>query len=376
MHEFRMPKLGLGDDEDLRVLEWLVPVGDPVEDGMPVVEVETDKAAMTVEADAAGVLAHVVVQEGMVVPPGAVLALIGEPGEAIDDDRVQDMVTTEESVPPAPKPPTPSLSPTRRTLDGADAPSASQRPTVRNGHLAGFPPATTDHAFPARVPDVDTSAAGRSTIVELDAHRRAVSRAMTASASVPQFAVSRSIDVAGLRGRLATLRETIAEATMTDLVIRAVGHSLQAVPVLNAWYLDGHARRFEQVNIALAVDGPRGVVAPVLHDVTALEPAQLCARRAAAVEQVRSGRVEPDALVGATFTVSNIGPLGADEIIPMLTPPQVGVLGLGRANRDSEGPGERVRFTLVADHRLVDGADSARFLAALHDAITDHRENA
>ena len=137
---------------------------------------------------------------------------------------------------------------------------------------------------------------------------------------------------------------------------------LDVSPNANAWLVGDTVLEFAAVNVALAVDASGGVIAPVLRDAGALDLAQLAERRADLVSRAREGRVTEHDLSGGTLTVSNVAGLGAHAITPVLTPPQAVALGLGSARAADDG--RTLTATLVGDHRLLDGADGARFLRA------------
>ena len=210
---------------------------------------------------------------------------------------------------------------------------------------------------------------GSHRIIEPTKHRSAVARAMAFSAAVPQFPVFNDMDVTAACRALDRIRSSTPEATLTDLMIAATAATLSCHRMFNSWYDGGRRIEFADININIAVDGPDGVVAPIIRRVDSLALEELVRARQNLVERARSRRLAPDDLVGGTFTVSNLGALGASAVAPMIVPPQVAVLGVGRLRTD---PGAKlITMTLVSDHRAVDGADAARFLAGLSEAVND-----
>ncbi|MCY4664369.1 MAG: dihydrolipoamide acetyltransferase family protein [Acidimicrobiaceae bacterium] len=372
MREFRMPKIALGADDEVRVVEWIVDEGGEVASGEPLLEVETDKAAMEVEATSDGVLAKQLAAAGEVVLPGAVIGLIADTGEQYDLTALP--VASGESAPPVgagrldPAVATPAIVPPEPERTAAVGPRVS----LRHGYLAGLPPARragSPAGSPARQPVDPHLVGGSHQIIEPTKHRSAVARAMSASAAVPQFPVFSDIDVTGACRALDRVRSATPETTLTDLVVVAVAATLRRHPAFNSWY-DGTRRiEFADINLNVAVDGPDGVVAPVIRHVDKLSLEELVRDRQDLVERARRRRLVPGDLIGGTFTLSNLGALGASAVAPMIIVPQVAVLGVGRLRTD---PGARlITMTLVSDHRAVDGADAARFLAGLADALND-----
>ena len=383
MREFRMPKIALGADDEVRVVEWVVDEGGEVASGDPLLEVETDKATLEVEATSDGILAKQLAAAGEAVLPGAVIGLIADVGERYDPTAL--LVRSSEDGSSLGDGGRESASSTiagavaeEYGSSGAALPDSDRdgaigpRINLRHGYLAGLPPVRRSGARlggPARPPMDPEMVGGSHRIIEPTKHRSAVARAMSASAAAPQFPVFNDMDVTAACRALDRIRSSTPEATFTDLVIAATAATLRFHRMFNSWYDDDRRIEFADINISLAVDGPDGVVAPVIRRVDSLALEELVTTRRALVERARSRRLAPDDLTGGTFTVSNLGVLGASAVAPMIVPPQVAVLGLGRLRTD---PGAKlITMTLVSDHRAVDGADAARFLAGLAGALND-----
>ena len=382
MREFRMPKIALGADDEVRVVEWVVAEGGEVVSGDPLLEVETDKATLDVEATSAGVLAKQLAAAGEVVLPGAVIGLIADIGEQYDPAALL-VRSSEDGSRPGDGDPESASSTVAAAAAEAHNSSAAALPdsdrdgtigpriNLRHGHLAGLPPARRSGARPGGPPPpVDPDLVGGShKIIETTKHRSAVARAMAVSAAVPQFPVFNDMDVTAACRALDRIRSSTPEATLTDLMVAAAAATLSCHRMFNSWYDGGRRIEFADININIAVDGPDGVVAPIIRRVDSLALEELVRARQNLVERARSRRLAPDNLVGGTFTVSNLGALGASAVAPMIVPPQVAVLGVGRLQTD---PGAKlITMTLVSDHRAVDGADAARFLAGLSEAVND-----
>jgi len=241
----------------------------------------------------------------------------------------------------------------------------SQRRPVTSGPAAparaAEPAATTAPSSGVDPGFADALAARRRSV------RAAVARVMTASAAVPQFTVFSTLDLAALDQARAAIR-----VGWTTLLIRAFATVLRQHPELNAnWGPDG-PREQPEITVALAVDTPVGLLAPVLPapDRGSLSELDRAVRRVA--ERARTGRLRPSDLDGATTTVSNLGGFGVDSFQALLTPPQATILSLGRIGPQPRvlpggGLAARVSCTvgLTVDHRAADGADAARLLAEL-----------
>jgi pyruvate dehydrogenase E2 component (dihydrolipoamide acetyltransferase) len=211
----------------------------------------------------------------------------------------------------------------------------------------------------------------------LSGTRRTIADRLSASArEKPHVMGTREISIEHLR----RVQERLADAhgvdaSISDLVFYAVGRTLRDMPAFNAHFVDGEHRLFEEVNVGYAVDGPSGLVVPVVENVASRPFADVAADRSALVERVLDGEHSPADLSGGTFTVTNVGAFDMDVSYSIINPPQVAILAMGRVKeRAVERDGdialeEVVTFSLTIDHRVLDGADSGRFLDELADNL-------
>jgi len=178
--------------------------------------------------------------------------------------------------------------------------------------------------------------------------------------------LNREYDAATLRAVTAAADDAGIDVSLTDLVVKAVGETLGEFPAFNALFEDGEHRLIEEVNVGLAVDVEGGLVTPVVGDVRAKSAETVNRERAELTDRVVSGEFTMGDLEGGTFTVSNLGLFGVDHFDPVIDPPQIAILGLNRVREDGT-----TTLSLSFDHRVVNGADAARFLDALVDRLTD-----
>lgn len=379
MREFRFPKISLGDDEPVKVVAWHVQEGEDVREGEPLLEVETDKAVMDVESPISGIVAKHVLAVGQTGAPGDLAAYIAEDRTEYESGDPPGSADARPTSGPARSDPAPRPAPARVPDDlGVLGYPAANGNGVRSGELHGMPRRTAGAAAPRSRPTgggpVEHAVTvppdmGATSTEPLSRRRAAIARSMTASAGVPQFSVALDIPGEPLLAAVESVRRAGTATTISDLLLVTVAAALRNVPTLNAW-CDGHRlHTFESVNIAVAVDTPAGVVAPVVRDVAGRSIASIAEERARLVGSARSGVARAEDLAGATFTVSNVGTMQADVLVPLLTLPQTGALGVGRLRHGYDGAGTTFTATLVADHRVVDGGDGARFLAALAAAV-------
>ncbi|WJL96175.1 dihydrolipoamide acetyltransferase family protein [Microbacterium sp. ET2] len=415
----RMPALAAGATE-AAVQSWLVAVGDEVAAGQPIVEIETEKAVVEYEAEESGVLARILVDEGAsadVGSPIAVLAARGEDvavaGESVSVDEPEETPVTTGATggtessedgtflpPPAVAELAPSSSPepprrlfasplvrrlaAERGLDLSSLVGTGPNGRIVRRDLDGrTPPASPSPSTPAapevRAPAADPTAAraGESPAadVEVIPHsgmRRAIARRLTESTStVPHFFLRARIrvdELLALRARINEGRTT--RISVNDFVIKAVAAALLDVPEANAIWTEQATHRFSHADIAVAVSVPGGLVTPVIRGVDRMSLGEVSAAIADHVERARTGRLKQEELEGGSFSVSNLGMYGTEEFAAIINPPHAGILAVGAARPspvvvdDELVVGTVMTVTLSADHRVLDGALAAQWLAA------------
>jgi pyruvate dehydrogenase E2 component (dihydrolipoyllysine-residue acetyltransferase) len=320
VHAVRMPPLGTTSD-DLTIVSWLKAEGDEVAVGEPLLQVETDKATLEVEAAAAGTLVRIDRRPGETVRAGTPLGWIGAAGEAVPD-----AVASRKEASPAVR----SLA---RELGVALEAVAGSGPSGR-----------------VEREDVLAAAGDGERIEPLSTHRAALARRLARATAIPQFSVGVTVDWGGVR----------ADEAPTPLLLRAVAATLRDHPALNAlWAESGRIRRLERCDVGLAVAGDDELYVVTIPEPDLLPPEQLADAVAQAADDARTGRGRR---TPAAVILSNLGGTGVDRFTAILDPDATAVLAAGRA-------AERLELTLTVDHRVADGAAAARFLAALRDRL-------
>jgi Pyruvate/2-oxoglutarate dehydrogenase complex, dihydrolipoamide acyltransferase (E2) component, and related enzymes len=203
--------------------------------------------------------------------------------------------------------------------------------------------------------------------VPLSRMRRAIGRAMTASAAIPQFTVERVVSTAALSDQRA-LFDAADRISFTDQLVAAVSRALVAHPRLNATIVpeDKIIVELASVNIGLAFAVDDGLISPPVMTADRLSLKDLSKARREIGEAVRSGNVSPAALAEVTFTISNLGPFGVDRFTALVVPPQAAILAVSAVN-----PEGRMSLSLSCDHRVVDGAPAAEYLRDVADALEE-----
>jgi pyruvate dehydrogenase E2 component (dihydrolipoamide acetyltransferase) len=374
--EVRLPQAGMGMT-DGTVLDWLKQVGDEVSEGECIAEVEAAKTTLEIEAPCAGVLARIVTPAGTLVPVREVMAVIALPGEAVGEGGVAGPVEPPAAPPvsaaaPAPAAPVP------------EAPAAAAVQVVpaarRLAREHGVDLADVTGSGPSgRITEADVrahfdEAAGA---VPLTGTRGLIARRMVASLrDSAQFTLTRSADVTDLAG-LHDHGGMPDGVTYTDVLGYAAVKSLAEHPALNAHVVGDQIRPAARVHLGIGIETGSALIVGVLAGADAATLAEFSARRRALTERVRAGLADVTELQGSTFTVTNLGSAGVDAFTPIINPPEVAILGTGRITDqpvpDGGGVAWRKALTLslTADHRAVDGAPAARFLATLAGYLAD-----
>ena len=219
--------------------------------------------------------------------------------------------------------------------------------------------------------------------VELTSIQRITAERMSLSfRTAPHFYLSVQVDM----GQAVAMRETLLPTmeartgirpSFSDMLLCAVARTLKKHPSLNAAFEEEHLKRYQEVNVGLAVDTPRGLTVPVFHEADRLSLVETTRRRAEVVERARNNRLTPDDISGGTFTISNLGMFGVDVFNAIINPPQAAILAAGRIAKRPLVVGDTLQarptmwLTLSVDHRTADGATAARFLQDLVHYLED-----
>jgi pyruvate dehydrogenase E2 component (dihydrolipoamide acetyltransferase) len=421
-----MPRLSDSMEEGT-ILRWMKSAGDPVEQGDELVEIETDKANMVYEAPAAGTLIEVVAEEGATLPIGEVIARVGEPGEAVSDggggggNRESTTPASESGASPESRDPVPAPTP------ATEAPAASPQPTGPAGDgrvkasplarriaherglnlsgLAGSGPggrivkADVERAVteaPVATPEAAAAPAGPTpgvgerpetakgsvSLEELTKLQSTVARRMAESkATAPHFYLSVEVDMTRAVEARARLKAAAAEGepvpSFNDMVVKASAIALREHPRANGAYRDGRLELYSRVNIGVAVAARDALVVPTVFDADTKGLRQIATETRALAERVREGTITPPELSGGTFTVSNLGMFGISNFAAVINPPQAGILAVGAIAeqpivRDGEiAVGNVMPMTLACDHRILYGADGARFVDRIRNLLEE-----
>ena len=370
--EVIMPALGMAQETG-RVLRWLKADGDAVAKGEPLLEIETDKVTVELEAPADGTVAAVRAPEGTEVPVGTVIALVLADGEVAPVEETEPREVREvEAVAAAPAGDAVAPPRAHRRLASPKARRLARERGVDLDALAGSGPSG---AIVARdLEGLQQAVTGKETFEVGTVWRVMAERTQHAWQEVPHFVLSRDVDASRLESWRAVAP---ARVSHTDLLVKICAEALRRHPRVNASWRDGAIVSGEGVNVAIAVATDDGLVAPVVHGADTLDLAAISARRREIAEAARAGRLRPADVQGGTFTISNLGMYGVDAFQAIVNAPQAAILAVGRiADRPWAAGGELVvrpvmTLSVSFDHRVVDGARGAEFLGTLASLVEE-----
>lgn len=400
-----LPQMGLEVSEGT-VTAVLVTSGDSVAEGDTVAEVETDKAIAEIAAPRGGVITSIEVAVGDTVPVGATLMRIGDSADAAAPAAASGGETATADA-PAPQPvlataavpaagePTPTAPPaetsngSRRRRAAPIARRAASKFGIGLEEIVGTGPAgritlgDVERAAAERedAPASPEPAAGQR-LEPLSATRQAIARRLTEGQLVPQYTLSRDVDVSWLLAEKTRLSaEGPAKIGVVDLLVQALAQALVRHPQLAASFVpaaDGSPAQYRHpagIDIGLAVATDRGLLVPVLRGAHERSLPELALDRARLIETTRSGRLGLADMTGAAATLSSLGTFGVDSFTAMLNPGESAILAVGRTV-DRVVPRDRglavvptLTMTFTLDHRVVDGATGAGALAELADLL-------
>ena len=406
MIDILMPRLSDTMTEGA-IAAWHRRPGDAVASGDVLVEIETDKAVMEQESYESGILAEILVDVGETVAIGTPIARLDDgsgkeperagptvPAPAADSPAADVPAALPAAVEPAARPEPPRADSERLIATPLVRRLAKERGTDLSAVTGSGPggrivradldalPDGTPALTAAPAPTVAAADDGRgSEIVPFDAIRHTVASRLTESATTtPTFTVTASADVDALLALRAQINTAMADSgagrkvTVNDLFVRAVALALRAHPGVNASYSPegrGQTLVHARVNVGIAVASPSGLVVPVVRDADRTAVSVIADATKELIGKASERGLTAADLSDGTFTISNLGMYGVEHFTAIINPPQGAILAIGAAREELtliEGAvvtRTRVRYTLTADHRIIDGALAAQFLATL-----------
>lgn len=386
-----MPALEMAQETG-KLLAWRKKEGEHVSKGEPLLEIETDKAVVEIEAPGDGLLAGITADVGAVIPVGETIAWLVAPGEQVPAKMATGAPAARASSSPQ-NATAASPAGTARVAASGAVPQISPKARrlakelgVDITRLQGTGPGGVISAEDVQAAaNSGTAAAGLATAKseELSPIARLMAERTTQSwTSVPHFFVVRDVDAGQLMNTQKRLAADVEKAggaklSITDLLIALVARVLAKHPRMNSSWTGSGIQANPDINISVAMAVKDGVVAPVIAKANSAALANISAQRRDLAERARANRLRPSDLAGGTFTISNLGMYKVDAFTAIITPPQAAILAVGGiSDRVVAADGKPVvrpmmTMTLSTDHRVADGARAAEFLGELANAIRE-----
>ncbi len=396
----KMPKLSDTMTEGV-ILKWLKKEGEKVKQGDIIVEIESDKADMELEAFDTGTLRKIVIPEGGKAPIGSLIAVIGEPQEDISSllssasaSKSESQVAPKDHTSPTnaavgikSAPGTPSIAPKAQPTDGRTkaSPLAKRLASEHKLSIQSIPGSGPQGRVIKR--DIEAALSGKMPLsmstkeivpgtaeeVALSSIRKTIAKRMTESKQgAPHFYVTVEVDMdaaIAFRNQLNNVFET--KISFTDIIVKASASALMQHPQVNATYLGDKMRQHHYAHIGVAVALEDGLVTPILRNCEQKGIGRINVELRELVERARNRKLKPEEYQGATFTISNLGMFGVEDFVAIINPPQCAILAVGAilekpvTKNGQIAVGHTMRATLSSDHRIIDGVIAARFLQDL-----------
>jgi pyruvate dehydrogenase E2 component (dihydrolipoamide acetyltransferase) len=393
IHPITMPKWGIEMTEGT-VTSWNVAVGAQLEKGAPLLDVETEKIVNVVEAPVSGKLRRILADVGDVRPVGSLIAVCAD--DSVGESEIDAYVANFKGAVVKFEPDSGTAPTAASSGESAAASAASEsesrvspiarrlaerlgidlsqvRGTGRNGRISkedveafaaargGTATAVTAGNAPTRVP----MSAMRATIAR---------RLLESSQGTPAYRVVTDVEMTALLALKARLNET-TQATLTDLLVRAVGLALVRHPTVNAQFDGDTVLQFPHADVAVAVATEGGLVTPIVRSADTKTVSEIAAETRDLAQRAKAGALQREEITGGTFTLSNLGMFGIARFDAIINPPQVAILAVGATEQrpivrsDQLAIGRICTLTLTVDHRVVDGAVAAPFIATLRQML-------
>jgi len=385
IYPIAVPKWGIEMVEGT-ITTWNKSEGDVIAKGDEVFEMESDKIVNVWDAPVAGVLRRIVAAAGDAHPVGALLGVIAaaDVSDADIDQFIAEHSATKTDTETAPA--AAETAAPQQTVQTGDAYTRSSPSVRRLADELGVDLGTvTGTGRRGRITDDDVKAAtggGSSApdgvqVIPLSATRKTIARRLTeAKQSIPHFYLTAEFALDGLLAHRAKLNETgSVKVSVNDLLVWSVAQALMKEPRVNVNLVDDSIHQFDAAHISVAIATDEGLYPATVRNADALSPAEIAEATGALAEKAKTGKLTKDDISGGSFTVSNLGMFGITQFTAIINPPMGAILAMGKASQQAvvqEGEisiATMLSVTLSCDHRVIDGAVGAQFLATLDEVI-------
>ena len=367
-----MPRLGLAMEEGT-IVKWLKNVGDYVEEGEMLLEVQSDKLTMEIESTDSGILKKILVQEGEMAAVNAPIAIIGDADESLENlEPVSVRESAAEQKAPAAAAEKKAAGTANERVKATPAARALARKNNVDLHAVSFAGTriyrkdVESYLNSAQKISVFCSTSSEEKIIpftparKVTAERMSLSARTTAPVTLMADAVADAMVALRAKYKDEILQRTGTKVTYTDILIKMTAMALVQHEACRAHYEEDGVHVQENINIGFGVDTPTGLYVPVIKNADHKGLAEIAAEREHLVSCAKEGTLTANDMTGGCFTITNLGMMGVKYFTPIINIPQTCILGVGKM--DEEEDHHKIYFSFVFDHRAIDGAPAARCL--------------
>ncbi|NVM03840.1 MAG: 2-oxo acid dehydrogenase subunit E2 [Candidatus Helarchaeota archaeon] len=389
-----MPKLGMTMEEGT-IIQWLKKEGDTVEKGEKILEIETDKVTIEVEAPATGILRKIIATENQIVPIGGIIAIIADAGEEFDLEAI---MAEESRIKPSITLPATPIShvterPAGRIIASPRAKKLAKDKNVDLRYVRGSGPSgriieKDVIQYLEQPTDITRTGVKIKEILPIRGIRKVIAERMSSSLqTAAQLTITMETNVSNLARFRNLILPTIEEkegirVSYTEIFVKVVSKVLEEFPIVNSIVEDNRIKILDEINIGVAVATEEALIVPVIHDANKKSILEISKVSKDLINKTRSGKLSLNDLSKGTFTVTNLGMFGVDIFTPILNPPESGILGVGRiikkwvVKNEEEQPkiAPTMQLSLTWDHRVIDGHIAAQFLGRIKEIIENYNQ--
>jgi len=395
-----MPKLGF-DMAEGTLVRWVKQIGETINKGDVLAEIETDKATVEVESSASGVVLQLIVDQGDIVPVNAPIAIVGAEGEKVEaptaapeksEEKADETPASQSTTEPVSIPQAASSSTDSDRIKASPlAKKIAQDKNINLANVQGSGPGgrivkkdveaaltsgqTSTVSRPMPQPTYQINVTQEDQIVPTTKLRQAIGRRLVESKqTVPHFYVTHEYKMDALMDMRKQANASLPDGeklSVNDFILKGVALTLRQFPNLNATIKGNEIIQFGHVNVGIAVTVPGGLMTVVVKDTDMKTLRQISAEVKAMAGRARDGKVKPDDVDGSTFSTSNLGMYDVEDFIAIINPPEAAILAISSAREvpvvenGEIKPGWRMKATVSVDHRVSDGAEAAQFMQTL-----------
>jgi len=350
--------------EEATLFKWYKKEGDKVIKGELVAEIETFKAAVEINSPNTGIIYKIFVKEGETVPVNTVIAILVKEGEEISSESIKSFLRNQEGEGVSFKEEKIKIAPIARKLALAKGVDLS----LINGSGPGGAITKKDIEEYLSKKGKKTNFTIKEVYKLTEVQKITAGRLTDSYKNIPQFTLCRKIDIDSLLSIRKEINARLSQhLSLVDFIVKALILTFKKFPEFNAIFEEENYKLIKEININLAVATDRGLMVPVLKDLEGKDIFEIAQLRKEITDKALKGKLQPEDFEKGTFTITNLGLQGIEYFTPIINPPQVAILGIGKLEKMS------LPLSLSMDHRIIDGAKGADFLQILSKELASYQ---